>query len=138
MSATTTPSTIFRAIAALATDDEAARARAALRTALNERGHGSVEELRAPLGVSRGSFHDWRSGKVPVSPMAVYRIAVIYSSDPMPTTPEEVDALIATGDLDRADELFQAFYSANHRDALTWLLAHNPAYFRWSDQVPAA
>lgn len=138
MSATTTPSDIFRTIAALATDDEAARARAALRTVMNERGHGSVEELRIPLKVSRGSFHDWRSGKAPLAPMAVYRIAVIYSSDPMPTTPEEVDTIIATGDLTRADELFQAFYSDNHRDALTWLLMHNPAYFRWNEQAPAA
>lgn len=132
------PSEIFRVVGELATEINARRAAKSLDAILRDRGHGSGVELQAALSVSRSSLHDWRRGKVLISPITVYRIAVIYSCPEIPSSPEQVDDVIAAGELAEADELFRLFYSDNHRDAVTWLIEHRPQNFAWNivDQAP--
>ena len=127
-----TPSDLFRVLSQLTTPEMARRASASLDTVLKDRGHGGVEELRRPLHISRDALYGYRKGRTAVDPYLIYKVAVIYTQDELPATPEELDALLDSGDLTLADQLFPVFYSDNHRDALTWLCAHCTDRFRCS------
>lgn len=133
-----TPSQLFRRYTELSTEVNARRAAHALDLVMRVRGHGAGVELQAAMNLSRSSLHDYRKGKVLMSPETVYRLAVIYASEPIPSSPSEVDAIIAAGDLSAADDLFPRFYSDDHRDAVTWLSEHRSRYFAWNivDQAP--
>lgn len=124
------PSTLFRTLAELSTPEMSRRASATLDVLARERGHGAVEELRRPLHTSRATFYDHRKGKSQLDPATVYKVAVIYTQDEYPSTPAELEAVMADeANLVKANELFWLFYSDNHREALAWLIANEPEHF---------
>lgn len=145
MTTTTTmrPSDAYKAEARLRSPEAQARAAAALRAVLKERGHGSIEELRQAIDVSRTTIRNWRpGGQWLPNPEQVRQVATAYavaaaSPEPMPVAPI---AGLELGDTEQelVDELFDLFYSDNDRDAATWLIVHNPAYFRCNTGVNAA
>ncbi len=126
------PSLIFRQYAELSSELNARRAAKALDLIMRVRGHGAGVELQNAMGLSRSSLNEYRRAKVLMSPETVYRLAVIYACPQAPKSPAEVDAVIAAGDLNDADDLFPKLYSDNHGDAVTWLRAHRPENFAWN------
>lgn len=136
------PADAFRAAAAAENELSDAcprdRAAAALDWILKRRSHGSVEELLAPLGVSRGTIRNWRRNSVDFSVAVVWAIAHVYAADRLPKTPDELDALMAAGPSDDVDTLFNLFYDDNDRAAFEWIHRHRPANFRWNTEYPAA
>lgn len=138
------PSAAYKAEARLRTPDAQARAAASLRAVLKERGHGSIEELRQALAVSRTTIRNWRpGGEWLPNPDIVRQIATAYA---VAVTLPDLDTaaaptagrVLTSEQAELADELFDLFYSDNERAAATWLIVHNPAYFRCNTGVNAA
>lgn len=130
------PSEAYKAEARLRTPEAQARAAASLRAVLKERGHGSIEELRQAIDVSRTTIRNWRpGGQWLPNPEQIWQVATAYAVGA--TTPDLDSAAapiagleLTAEQLELVDELFDLFYSDNDRDAATWLIVHNPAYFR--------
>lgn len=113
-------------------------AAASLDWILKRRSHGSVEELLAPLGVSRGTIRNWRRNSVDFSVGVVWAIAHVYAADRLPKTPDELATLMCGGPNAEASDLFNLFYSANDREAFEWIHSNRPANFRWNTDYTAA
>lgn len=103
----------------------------------NWKGGNPIESLADALGVTRGTVYHWRKMKRHISPAQVYRVALAYCAPTMPDGPDQLDAL-AEPLAEQAAELFDRFYSDNQRDAVDWLIEHNPAYFRCNTGLSAA
>lgn len=126
------PSTAYIAHTELSGSVSAARAASALDIILKNRGHRATEELRAALGVSRQTIHNWRSRGVDLTPAQVWRIAEVYACHDFPTSPDDIERQRPTIAADTA-ELFDAFYNDNHRAALGWLLDFRSTHFPWNE-----
>jgi len=110
------------------------RPAAALRSILRERGHGSITELHRAMHVSKTTIGNWQTGGGwDLGPERVYQLAVAYAcGDEAVVDPGKIE--LTDEDRRAVDELFDAFYSDNHRDAVIWLSHHKPNYFRCSPQ----
>lgn len=127
------PSDAYRAGAYLRTPEARARAAAALHAVLKERGHGSVVQLKRAIEVSATTIGNWRpGGEFPPNPDQVRQIATAYAADLDRAVTPVADLELSEEQEQRVDELFNLFYSDNHRDAATWLIEHKPAHFGWN------
>ena len=135
------PADAYEIVARLTAPDMRARSAHGLDNILKERRHGAIGELAKALGVSRSTIVNWRSGDWPPNPDQIRLVCIAYVAAPDgakvaagdPATVEMTPELRA-----EADDLFNRFYSDNQRDAVDWLIEHNPAYFRCGSGFAAA
>jgi hypothetical protein len=113
------------------------RAAAALDYLLRRRGHGSAEELRLPLDLSRQTIRNYRTGAVEVPPEQVWRIAAVYAAVTLPRSAADLEALLSDPGEDLF-ALFDLFYVDNERAAYEWIYGNRHANFRWNTDYPAA
>ena len=133
------PSDAFRAGAQLRTSEARARAAQAFHAILKERGYGAVEELRRALDVSTTTIRNWRpGGEWHPNPEQVRQIATAYAARTDEPVTSLVDLELTAVQEAAVDDLFDLFYSDNHRAACDWLLEHKRSYFRCNmmDEAP--
>lgn len=135
------PADAYEVVARLTAPDMRARSAHGLDNILKERRHGAIGELAKALGVSRSTIVNWRSGDWPPNPDQVRLVCIAYVAAPDGAKVAAVDPATVDLDSDRqaeVSELFNRFYSDNHRDAVTWLIEHRPENFAWNivDQTP--
>ncbi len=125
-----------RAVSVKEATCDPAKAAAALDRVLHHLGAGSMDSLSKAMDKSRQTIRYWKKQNHDMDPEVVWQIAGYYASDPLPSTPEELQAALR-GEIPGQVELFNLFYDDNNVAAATWLLTHRSGSFRWGNDVAA-